>query len=332
MLKKFITFFLAVVLVLSINACGNNSKESISTMDSKMSSMYLDGKKVSDQVRKYYGNGRDAEKNKQAAKMLDDELKIISTTKAEIEKIKGSKDADSYKKLCLDEIASFDELEKFFQHSLTQPAFTYNDDPATHPDLIEMLTKNHQLTSANAKARFAREEFKDKLNGKTKAYKTKIKSRYPEALIKAANLPKEIEIAGKYSSNVGIAITSIKTTDKVASGEYLDPVKPVGKFIIVGLRVRNEQKDAITVDAASFKLLDKAGHEFSHSDEAMTALMFTKENKGFLTSLNPLMQIDFEAVFDIPKELNIKDLSLEGHGGFMGDKFVMPLKVTYTGS
>lgn len=96
--------------------------------------------------------------------------------------------------------------------------------------------------------------------------------------------------------------------------------------------VKNNQKDAITVDGNSFKLVDNQKREFSTSHEAELALRADKGDsaKGFLTQLNPGMGIDFTFVFDVPEEINRYNTNLVARGGFAGDKVVLhsfPVKV-----
>lgn len=56
--------------------------------------------------------------------------------------------------------------------------------------------------------------------------------------------------------------------------------KPQGKFIVVSVVVSNEQKDAVTVDASSFKLVDKDGREYSYSTEGQMAIQVGNGNSS----------------------------------------------------
>jgi len=87
----------------------------------------------------------------------------------------------------------------------------------------------------------------------------------------------------------------------------------------------------VTVDAASFKLVDEQNREFSHSTEGMTALQLSEKNKGFLTQLNPGMAILLRVVFDVSPEMPASKFKLQARGGFSGDKAVLPLEVQFTG-
>lgn len=88
------------------------------------------------------------------------------------------------------------------------------------------------------------------------------------------------KVKGAVASNVGIAVYNIEERDSIGSQFFNE--KAQGKFVIVSVVVSNHQKDAITVDANSFKLVTSDGVEYSHSTEAQTALGM--ENGGKMDS------------------------------------------------
>ncbi|MBQ8700519.1 MAG: DUF4352 domain-containing protein [Acidaminococcaceae bacterium] len=129
------------------------------------------------------------------------------------------------------------------------------------------------------------------------------------------------------SSDVDIAITNLTTAKSIGSNPYFKK-KAMGKFVLVDVFINNNQKDAITVDSSSFKILDNQKREFSKSVEGETALQMEKgDNKGFLTQLNPGMNTTFTFVYDVPENLDLNTANLEARGGFGGSKVVIPLKV-----
>ncbi len=130
------------------------------------------------------------------------------------------------------------------------------------------------------------------------------------------------------SSKVDIAITKVHTENgAIGSNPYLQQ-EPMGKFFIVNDYMKNNQKDAITVDSNSFKLIDDEGREYSSSPEGQTALQIEQDSKakGFLTRLNPNMGTSFSFVFDVPKELSTWDVQFEAKGGMTGKPTLMPLR------
>ena len=135
------------------------------------------------------------------------------------------------------------------------------------------------------------------------------------------------KVKGAVASNVGIAVYAIE--EKNTIGDQFFQEQAQGKFVIVSLVVSNGQKDAITVDANSFKLVTSDGVEYSHSTDAQTAIAMSRGGKldSFLRQINPGMVVSVTIPFDIPKNKKLSDLKLEAHGGFAGDKVLLPLAV-----
>ena len=132
------------------------------------------------------------------------------------------------------------------------------------------------------------------------------------------------KIKGGISSNVGIAVADVQTPNSIG-GKY-HQVTPQGKFVVVKIAVSNGQKDAITVDSNSFKLVDDQNREFSVSTEASTAIqMQNGDAKGFLTKMNPGIASMFTFPFDVPQ--NVQGLKLKAKGGFAGKEIDLPLEV-----
>ena len=48
---------------------------------------------------------------------------------------------------------------------------------------------------------------------------------------------------------------------------------------------------------------------------------------SFLKKINPGMVVSASIPFDIPQNKNLSDLKLEAHGGFAGDKVLLPVTV-----
>ena len=127
------------------------------------------------------------------------------------------------------------------------------------------------------------------------------------------------------TSNVLLGIAKVKEANFIGDSYFSEDAQ--GKFIIVTVAVFNNQKDAITVDASEFKLIDKEKREYSASTRGMTALqMSNKQHRGFLEQLNPNMGFESTIVFDVPKNTSPKDYQLQAAGGFTGDKILMPLR------
>ena len=138
------------------------------------------------------------------------------------------------------------------------------------------------------------------------------------------------KVKGAVASNVGIAIYGVEERDVI--GGLFTSTQAQGKFVVVSVVVSNHQKDAITVDANSFKLVTNDGIEYSHSNDAMTAIiMSTGKTNAFLQEINPGITISAQIPFDIPRNKNISDLKLKATGGMMGDSVLLPLMVQLVG-
>ncbi|MFP5108812.1 DUF4352 domain-containing protein [Neobacillus sp. C211] len=125
------------------------------------------------------------------------------------------------------------------------------------------------------------------------------------------------------SSDVAIKVIGVETKSEVG-GEF-SKEKAQGVFKIVSVELTNNQKDAITVDANSFKLMDNKGREFTHASDAQTAMdMETGDMDFFLKQLNPGLTQKGTIVFDIPKDA--KGLVLLATGGMTGKEIKLKVE------
>ncbi len=126
------------------------------------------------------------------------------------------------------------------------------------------------------------------------------------------------------SSDVAIKIGAVETKDTVGN-DYVNE-KAQGIFKVVEVSLTNNQKDAITIDANSFKLVDDKGREFTYSTEAQTALAM--ENGGnmdfFLKKLNPGLTQTGKIVFDVPQDAT--GLTMKARGGMLGKQITLKLE------
>jgi len=116
------------------------------------------------------------------------------------------------------------------------------------------------------------------------------------------------------SSDVTIKVMSSKYTSKIANSFLSE--KANGIFKIVKVQISNGQKDAITVDSSSFKLLDEQDREFTISSKAQSVSM-SNEESFFLYSLNPGLSVTGQLIFDVPSKKGT--YRLKAQGGMTGD-------------
>lgn len=136
--------------------------------------------------------------------------------------------------------------------------------------------------------------------------------------------PAELSNTG-VSSDVKITVTGFQSADSVGDNQY-STAKAQGVFKIVKISLTNNQKDAITVDSNSFKLIDDQGREFTASTEAQTALMTSdsQDQNFFLKQINPGITATGMVAFDVPKDA--KGFKLKATGGMTGDPIMLKVE------
>ncbi|HHB1882707.1 TPA: DUF4352 domain-containing protein [Bacillus cereus] len=145
----------------------------------------------------------------------------------------------------------------------------------------------------------------------------------PKKEAKKEEPKKELSKEGE-SSKVKIAVGSVESIDSVG-GEYLKE-KAQGVFKVVEVTITNNQKDAITVDANSFKLVDNKDREFTYSTQAQTAFDVGNGGKSdfFLKQLNPGLSQTGKIIFDVPADA--QGLVLKARGGMMGKEIKLKVE------
>lgn len=135
------------------------------------------------------------------------------------------------------------------------------------------------------------------------------------------------KVKGGYTSNVGVAIYKIEQVPSLGQNRFAH-TEAQGKFIVISMVVSNGQKDAITVNANSFKLKDEEGREYSYSHEGQMAIdVDDKDQKAMLRKVNPGITISITVPYDVPQDADISKMYLEAHGGMTGSPIKLPLKV-----
>jgi len=144
-----------------------------------------------------------------------------------------------------------------------------------------------------------------------------------DSLNYACNVDGIGKVKGMTKSNVGVAIAKIQEMPTI-DGSF-SSTRAQGVFKVLYVVASNHQKDAVTIDANSFKLIDDKGREFSHSVEGDTALQMSNRETLFLKKINPGITIGGYVAYDVPKDAKISTLTFRG--GFSGDKGELPFKV-----
>lgn len=165
----------------------------------------------------------------------------------------------------------------------------------------------------------ATEKASEPASAEVKAEKTEAKPKEEPK----QEAPKEFSKEG-VSSDVKIVVGAVETKDAV--GDDFTKETAQGVFKIVEISITNNQKDAITVDANSFKLVDDQGREFTYSVQAQTALDIANGNTldFFLKQLNPGLTQTGKIVYDVPKDA--KGLVLKARGGMTGKEITLKVE------
>ena len=119
------------------------------------------------------------------------------------------------------------------------------------------------------------------------------------------------------SLKVGDVVFTVKgkSTASNVGGEFGQNAQ--GKYLILDMAIKNEGKEALTIDSSFFKLLG-GGAEYTAD---ATADIFANEAGGsfFLQSVNPNLEFTGKIVFDVPEEIaNGDDVKLNVQTGIFG--------------
>ncbi|WP_251028048.1 MULTISPECIES: DUF4352 domain-containing protein [unclassified Bacillus (in: firmicutes)] len=123
------------------------------------------------------------------------------------------------------------------------------------------------------------------------------------------------------SSDVKIKVSGSETKQQV--GNEFSKTKAQGIFKIVSVEITNNQKDAITLDTNSFKLVDSKDREFTYSTDGQTDLGIAEDSVAdfFLKQLNPGLTQKGKIVFDVPADA--KGFKLKATGGMTGEEITL---------
>jgi hypothetical protein len=148
---------------------------------------------------------------------------------------------------------------------------------------------------------------------------SKEENKGASAVVVNEDTPK-VELQSKgISSDVEIEVLECETTKIIGDNTY-SKKESDGIFKVIKLKLTNNQKDAITIDSNSFKLIDDKNREFSYSTEGNSA----KEKSFFLDKVNPGLSKEGFVVFDVPE--NATGLYLSATGGMTGKKINLKIE------
>lgn len=114
-------------------------------------------------------------------------------------------------------------------------------------------------------------------------------------------------------------VKGVEETDKITA-QYLDPItSDSGKFVVVEVTFKNNDKEARTLDTEMFKVLGDDGTEYTANTDADFQL--NGDNAMFLETVNPKATRTGKIAFEVPKDEKSYTLEVSGGLGWSGGKY-----------
>ena len=134
---------------------------------------------------------------------------------------------------------------------------------------------------------------------------------------------KEVETVGVGTEvEVGKLAYKVNGVEEMSEikAEYMDTLTTSGKFIIVDMTIKNNDKEARFVDTEMFRLVDADGTEFSTKSEA--DMYINESDLGFfLSEINPKMDKTGKVAFEVPADATDLQLQVSSGFGWSGGKY-----------
>ncbi|MCC3379878.1 DUF4352 domain-containing protein [Paenibacillus farraposensis] len=151
-----------------------------------------------------------------------------------------------------------------------------------------------------------------KNNDPTKTAKTDSKTTESKAVSTTASVDKKEEPKKEEAPKMAkigeavqvgnLAVQANKASSKTTIGqnEFMQK-KTADKYLVINLSIKNLDKEARTLDASMFKLIDAAGLEYEPMADA-DLYVNDSGNMLFLAKINPGLTKTANVVFEVPKD------------------------------
>lgn len=123
---------------------------------------------------------------------------------------------------------------------------------------------------------------------------------------------------GRTVSHVTYALYRVRQTPELVTSA--GTFQAQGRYVVVTLAVENDQKSAIDLSGAQFRLIGPGGVRYSTSNNAI----YLHDAVGF-DQINPGISRIVSTAFDVPGDTPLGALQLRVQGGFSGDTTILPL-------
>lgn len=133
----------------------------------------------------------------------------------------------------------------------------------------------------------------------------------PNSSTPQTSTPQEYKLNDEVKAgNIGYTASEVKRSTKIGQNQYLQKTTE-NEYLLIKVKVSNNDKETRTIDTSLFKLKDAEGKEYSAMAEA--DMYVNTDNSFFLAQVNPGTSKSGYIVFEIPK--NLKGLKLQVSSG-----------------
>lgn len=124
---------------------------------------------------------------------------------------------------------------------------------------------------------------------------------------------------GKTVSGVTFVIYRVHTAPTLVTP--FQTFRTQGRFVIVKLIVENDQKSAVTLSDAEFRLVSSTGVRYSASNDDVYL-----HHSVSLAQLNPGIPRLVQTAFNVPSFVSLSSLTFRAQGGMTGAQTTLPLR------
>lgn len=144
---------------------------------------------------------------------------------------------------------------------------------------------------------------------------TEAESESAEAPAETEAEPEPEEKAAGIGDPLKVGDLVFTVNDAAPTTELKSPLgNKSGNWMVVTVTVKNESKEAVTIDSSYFKLLEGDGTEYETDSDNLMYL--DAEQNFFLEKINPKLEKQGKVLFAIPE--GVTDFKLQVQTGFFG--------------
>ena len=124
-------------------------------------------------------------------------------------------------------------------------------------------------------------------------------------------------------ADVSFTVNSVEETKEISSGnEFIENATTEGKFVILEITVKNDKKEALTINSSYFSLETVDGVVYEPNTDGKVMMAMMDEDDFFLQQVNPGLSKTGKVVFEVGEDLDLNTAILKGQTGFWGTESV----------